>query len=291
MGTPRVMIFDLLRILAICLILICHIGTPILSPLLNYQWDAWIGNIFYLNLGSIGVILFIVISGAVLELNKPKITDATSYLKFQGKRLLRLYPAYWMSLLFAIMLYLYAGKKDFGNLLLQFSGFSAFVNQWGGNLNSVSWCIGLLVVLYLLYPFISCAINSKPYTAIACLLIISISSIFFLNTWAMATNIPLGYLISRWFPLCNLIWFGLGIFIVNKSWYPKTADTTGITLYLGELSFYVFLFHCPILVIAQTSIPVFLAYTLGLAMIAMMVDNRIHDFLKKLPVVLPLRSD
>ncbi len=282
MEKPRVMIFDILRILAVALVLVSHIASVyVYLPLINQTWNTWVGRIFFFDIGSIGVLIFIFISGAVLEINKKPITTIYSYFKFQLHRLLRLYPAYWMSLLFAIMIALYVNNiNGIGDLFWQFSGFNAFIGNWGGSLNVIGWSIGLFVVLYLLYPFISRAINSKPYTTLACLLFVSLCSTFFINTWAMTTNPPKALLIARWVPLCSLIYFGLGIFIAKKSWYPKTIDTTGIISYFGELTFYIFLFHVIIIDIAKISIPVYLAYTIVLAMVAMMVDNRIHEYLK-----------
>jgi peptidoglycan/LPS O-acetylase OafA/YrhL len=294
MAKQRLIFFDILRILAICLVLVSHITIVSgIAGLTDFRitWDYLIGNslhpligdITYLGIGNIEVFIFLIISGAVLELNKKKISDISSYLRFEGHRLLRLYPAYWMSLLFGIMVMLLVNANaNLGNLLWQFSGFNAITGGWSGPINGVTWCIELFVVFYLLYPFISKAIQSNPFLTMAILIVVNLCSLLCLYGFSAYNPVTSP---ARWFPLGFIAWFGLGIFIVNRSWYPKATDKTGIISYLGELSFYVFLFHYLIIGIAAISIPLFIVYAFGMAAVAMLVDNQIHDYLKMGSVV------
>lgn len=275
----RLTFFDILRIVAISLILISHIAliSEYAGSFSIVKWNLGITHYFYFDAGVIGFLLFLFISGAVLELNKHRINSVYSYVRFEIHRLLRLYPAYWMSLIFAMFLFALFGNSDMGDLFWQFSGFSAFVFQWGGVLNPVGWCIGLFVVMYMLYPFLSLAFNRKPWLSLVFLLAVSVAS-----TYIVSTAYPGIPGITRWFPLCNLIYFGSGIFIIRQSWYPKNQDKTGITSYLGELSFYIFLFHLPILFLVKSAgIFVFLVCTLLISMVAMQLDLKIHECLKK----------
>lgn len=286
MARNRLIIFDLLRIAAISLVLASH-----LSGVVNFNGiifgqaaDTWIGNVFYANLGSSGVILFICISGAVLELNKKPMNTVVDYGKYMYQRLVRVYPAYWISLLFGMMLLLYVNSHNFGDLFWQFSGFNAFVNQWGGTLNGVGWYIGLIVSLYLLFPLISKAMERNPWLVLISLLIIQVIVTFWMNSSGEYLSIPLKTgRISRWFPLCSLFYFGVGIFLVRKGYYPNREDKTGIVSYLGVLSFYLFLFHYPILNIAKNSgIPVYMAMAVAISIFAMIVDEKIQTRLKTL---------
>lgn len=286
MAKNRLIIFDLLRIAAISLVLASH-----LSGVVNFNGivfgqaaNQWIGNVFYANLGNCGVILFIGISGAVLELNKKPVHTAADYGTYLYQRLVRLYPAYWISLLFGLLLLLYADTHAFGDLFWQFSGFNAFVNQWGGVLNGVGWYIGLIVSLYLLFPFLSRAMEKKPWLALMSLFIIQVIVTFWLNSPGeyLAEEVKTGR-ISRWFPLCSVFYFGAGIFLVRKGFYPKREDTLGMVSCLGMLSFYVFLFHYPILRIAGNyGIPVYLAMAVAVSMVAMTVDGKIQTKLRTL---------
>jgi peptidoglycan/LPS O-acetylase OafA/YrhL len=73
-------IFDVLRIVAISLIVFEHINSVCNQQFFQnlVGWDVWIYKIFALSIGNIAVLLFIFISGAVLELNKSKITTVSS---------------------------------------------------------------------------------------------------------------------------------------------------------------------------------------------------------------------
>jgi peptidoglycan/LPS O-acetylase OafA/YrhL len=203
-------------------------------------------------------------------------------------RLARLYPAYWLSLLFAILLFLYADNHLLGDLFWQFSGFSAFAGQWGGLLNPVGWYIGLLVSLYLLFPFISKAMERKPWITLIILFIIQMVMTYWINSTVVNLSLPNTNLVARWFPLCNLFFFGIGIFLVRKGYYLKWEDKTGVISWLGKLTFYVFLFHIPILPIAVNSgIPVYFVMLGAVSMIAMMADEKIQSWLRTLPLFAP----
>jgi peptidoglycan/LPS O-acetylase OafA/YrhL len=135
MTKNRVIIFDLLRIVAISLIVICHLNNSGIgnynSLIFGQALGTWIGNVFYADLGNVGMILFIIISGAVLELNKKPMNTVIDYGKYMYRRISRLYPAYWLSLIFTIGLFLELNNHNFGDLFWQFSGFNAFINDWG----------------------------------------------------------------------------------------------------------------------------------------------------------------
>ncbi len=132
-SKPRLIFFDFLRILAICLVVACHIYINIFG--VRDGPDIWLGELVYLGMGIIGVQIFLFVSGAVLELNKSHIDSSISYIRFEIRRLLRIFPAYWMSLLLGAMLLLYSNNTNLGNLFWQFSGFNAFTGNgnWEGH--------------------------------------------------------------------------------------------------------------------------------------------------------------
>lgn len=280
----RLSFFDLIRILAISLIFLSHLQFffNFNDYLFGQAAGTWISNVFFLSLGNIGVILFIAVSGAVLELNKKSINNLTDYLKYMYYRLIRIYPAYWMSLISVAILYVLLGL-NLGNLFWQFSGFSAFVNQWGGVLNPVGWFIGLLVSLYLVFPFLSKTMEKNPEPIIFLLFIISLTLTYFINTTPNSANFgPYSTYVARWFPFCYLFYLGIGIFIAQKGYYPKWQDKTGIVTYLGKLSFYIFLFHLPVIYFAMyMKNPVFLILVAPVSIIVMKIDDKIQFFLKK----------
>lgn len=280
----RLIIFDLLRIVGISLIFFSHLQYffNFNNFLFGKAAGTWIGNIFFLSLGNLGVTLFIVISGAVLELNKKPVNNVFDYIKFIYIRIIRIYPAYWMSLIFVALLFLFSGH-DLGNLFWQFSGFSAFVNQWGGVLNPVGWFIGLLISLYVLFPLISKAMEKNPKLVVFILFLLSFSLTYLINITGNSM-IFASYSINtaRWFPLCNLFYFGIGIFLVRIGCYPRWQDKTGLMSWLGKLSFYVFLFQLPVINIAiYMKNPVFLGLIVPISIVVMKIDEKIQFKLRE----------
>ena len=108
MSTNRVLMFDVLRILAILLIVVAHVGQTLkIPPLLqSFGISPLSGGI-----GEWGIVIFLLISGCVLEYNYgKKVWDAGTkfdYIQFIEKRLLRIYPAFWFSMLLAVILTTY----------------------------------------------------------------------------------------------------------------------------------------------------------------------------------------
>ncbi|MFH0713445.1 MAG: acyltransferase family protein [Candidatus Micrarchaeota archaeon] len=302
MSRERVVIFDLLRIIGIALVVFTHIAFTVGWG----EWtnEFWIGNLFYWGVGSIGVLLFLFASGAVLELTQSEVSNARSYLEFVYRRLVRLYPAVWLSVAFAIVLWLnslmllvttgfsapinmmilnagFSAPIDMTVLLWSLSGFSAFVGLWGGPFNVVVWCIGLFVVLYLVFPLLHYGFKHKPYLTLGVLFIISLLSTYFINVWQSGLpDLPFGKNVARWMPLCNIFYFGLGIFMARKGWYPKWTQSKGVMPWLGELSFYVFLFHFPLESLSKISILLFAVSTIFTAYLFMELDKKIQVQLK-----------
>ncbi len=96
----RLLIFDLLRIIATELVVTAHIAQKLNIPILNGTYG--IPNFYFVSLGGMGVTILLVVSGAVLRLNH---TNVTNYKDFIIKRLYRIYPAYWCSLVLILMGY------------------------------------------------------------------------------------------------------------------------------------------------------------------------------------------
>lgn len=289
MTRERVVIFDLLRIIGIMLVVFTHVAFTVGWG----EWtnEFWISNLFYWGIGSVGVLLFLFASGAVLELTQSEVSNARSYLEFVYRRLVRLYPAVWLSVAFAIVLWLnslallgntgFSAQIDMTVLFWSLSGFSAFVGMWGGPFNVVVWCIGLFVVFYLAFPFLHYLFKHWPYLTLGALFIISLLSTYFINVWQSGLpDLPFGKNIARWMPLCNIFYFGLGMFIVRKGWYPKWTQSKGVMPWLGELSFYVFLFHFPLESLSKISILLFTVSTIFISYLFMEFDKKIQTYLK-----------
>ena len=244
-GVPpkkdRILFFDILKILCIALIVYGHSQLPYLTWLKSiFFMDGYMPfNIYPLGLTGLSVYGIIFVSGAVIEYNYPSITQVSGYVQFIFKRFIRLYPAFWMSLILGIILFPIVLQNNLLGTLFEFTGFYIILGKGSGIVNNMGWFIGTIFSLYLLFPYLSTIVRKYQLSVILGLCIISWGLRSAVLTYDL---IPLDSFL-RWFPLFNAFEFCLGIYIVQKSWYPKKENVYPFIRKLADLSFYVFLFH------------------------------------------------
>jgi peptidoglycan/LPS O-acetylase OafA/YrhL len=284
---------DLLRCGAIVLLLLAHIGQSIDSPLGRF---FGIPNFYYVSLGGLAVTIFLLLSGAVLQMQYGH--KSINYPQFLAKRWLRIYPVYYLSLIFGFVVYclrsqqeqgsIVAGltKLGLGDVVLGLTGTYALVGKWGGPLVGTSWFLGLIMILYLCFPLLSRLMRHWPHSTIQLLLVMSVLSRLFLGQHDVLPMRPLD-----WFPLCRLFEFGLGIYLVRVvpamqwlqlRWLEPVAP---MIAFVSEISFPVFLIHYPFMFVIKVliqkgvnqavAIGFFLALTCGFSWMLMIVDQRI----------------
>jgi peptidoglycan/LPS O-acetylase OafA/YrhL len=246
-------------------------------------------------LGTIAITLFLVLSGLTLELNYR--SRELSYGEFMVNRILRIYPVYWSALLLGIVIYVWHSvylsplpslDHRVPDLLLSISGFSAFAGRWGGPFVGTSWFIGLIMTLYLLHPFVSRGIKRWPHlTIVLALSLTALSRYIIVERWDILPGLPLA-----WFPLCQLFWFVLGIYLVRvlKQGFWLCLNRVGriiapILAFISEISFPLFLVHLPLLGIItnhdrlgisqSASIVVWLVVSIVTSWIILITTNRL----------------
>lgn len=142
-GTPmpRMAGLDWLRLLAIALVTIQHVMS------VTGHYDKT--NVYLLSYGQTGVAIFCAISG-YLAFSKSHETTRI-WLK---RRLLAIYPAYWLAMLFSFSLTWAFNAKPFTlwQFLSQMLGLGYFTHGWE-LINVVSWFISLILLCYLIAAF------------------------------------------------------------------------------------------------------------------------------------------
>jgi peptidoglycan/LPS O-acetylase OafA/YrhL len=243
----RLMFVDILKIIAIAMVLIQHESTAI-----HFHSLDWINftvgpGLWRLNWGNIGVSLFLFASGLGLAYGYTQIKSWGDLKNFYSKRILRIYPSYWIGgILFALLLtpsWLLKPHAPLDMVKLA-AGFQSLGGHTSaevfGSLNSSLWFMTLILLMYLAFPAIYYFVAKHPHVSFIGLLAISLTSRYYLST----TSVP--FLSSLWFPPCRIFEFGLGIYIAKIGLFPKIASNK-ITAYLGSLSFFIFLINIPLL--------------------------------------------
>lgn len=117
--------------------------------------------------GHVFVSLFIMISGFILVITTSK---NIKYLEFIKKRVLRIYPLYGFLIFLGVFVY-----PDRFDLIKFFSMLTIFNNINSLNLSpftDASWTISVLIVCYLLFPFLNRKSNKKLFQIIVLLLLL-----------------------------------------------------------------------------------------------------------------------
>jgi peptidoglycan/LPS O-acetylase OafA/YrhL len=296
----RILFFDLLKITCIAIIVYDHSRFALIPWFNNLLFGDGQNffNIYVNGITGLAVYGLIFVSGALLEYNYKKIDRLSQYRAFLSRRLSRLYPAFWMSLVLALILsicftYLSAMKMIQDNLffiVFEYTGFYVILGHGLGFMNLMGWFIAAIVSLYLLFPWLSKIVKKYRMMAILAILLISLGS-----RWLFYTqNGMLPDYLWRWFPLCNLFEFSLGIYLVQNKFYPENQQNHPVVHQFAELTFYVFLFHIIIIHYMAHFLPTsgplvvgYLAYfgmmgaVLVICWIIMMIDTRFQHIIRQ----------
>jgi peptidoglycan/LPS O-acetylase OafA/YrhL len=127
----------------------------------------WVSTREYFKIAGLG--LFIFISGLLIDLNySEKIKSLSSTLSFYKNRLIRIMPLNWLAIIVFVFftfivvpfltpgyatLYYPQGNVSFSWLLPQFVGLQLLLTE-AQSFTSIVWFVGLVVILYLIYPIL-----------------------------------------------------------------------------------------------------------------------------------------
>jgi len=244
-----ILFFDLLRIFCVIAIVYAHRRFG-LTPDFNafFYGNGFLPlNIYSAGLQGWAVFGLIFVSGAVLQLNYTRIEGYTRYIAFLVRRFIRIYPAFWMSLLFGLLLIIFLTPasatgiigSNLPLIIFEYTGFYVILGQGQGFINIMGWFIAAIVSLYLFFPILSDYIRKYRFTGLIGLMLGSYATRSLFITYQ---DLLPEYL-WMWFPLCNAFEFCLGIYIVQIGLYPKNSQDYPLIHALADLTFYVFLFH------------------------------------------------
>lgn len=140
---------EIIKAIAIFLIVATHMGVYASHDYLGFLQPY---------LGRAGLGLFIFVSGYSLYHNYRKMDGSGDIIKFYKKRLVRIVPLYWFSLIIQTFLIYNTGTGEnitIGNFLACAAGLQVLLSPkyvdysfWG------LWYIGMILILYAIYPLI-----------------------------------------------------------------------------------------------------------------------------------------
>ena len=267
----RLLFFDILRIVSVALIVFAHIAAVYKRE--PFYGEHLVFNLVYLNLGIVGVSILVFVSGAVLEYTHANLRSINEIATFYVKRLFRIYPAFWMSLIIGVAVTPWLINRPWFTNFMEFSGFNTWSGHWGGLINPCGWFVGLIVALYFLFPFLSASIRKYPHMT---LVLIALAEISLRYLFVDIPGAP-----DRWLPACNFLEFGLGIWVVQQNLFPAWTYDSPVIGFLADISFYAFLSHYVLLNVLPLS-PAFYFIAVALfSWLMMLGDRTVQVWLKK----------
>jgi peptidoglycan/LPS O-acetylase OafA/YrhL len=158
---PNYYLLTIARFFAALWVVLLHV--PQMTPKHVRGNLTWFDNFIFSN-GGLGVNFFFVLSGYILTKLYPPTFDKP---KFLWKRFARIYPAYFLLLLFPIALYVYRGKM-FGTSGLEMAACTAstiaLIHAWIPSfthaINGPGWSLSCEAFFYVAFPYLRG--NDKP---------------------------------------------------------------------------------------------------------------------------------
>lgn len=155
--TKKVHEMEILRAFAIVLIVVYHSIVFLQIPYKALiSWDY---------VANIGLSLFFFISGFLLYYNYKSLNFKNDLKTFYYKRTIRIYPLYWLALIFTLFSFIYVyGFISFPanqptailspmSILSGILGLNALTEDNNGYNLSVFWFVSVILIYYVLYPF------------------------------------------------------------------------------------------------------------------------------------------
>ena len=223
----RLVYIDILRVLAMFPVITCHYTRSLEYCGVGFVNKIMPDTFFNVYLGSFGVAIFFVLSGASLMYTYSGKLDYKLYFK---KRFLGIFPMYWMAWATAFLYFFWKNKGITATapkwkLILTVCGMDGYLNWYGSNFYLLGeWFLGCLLFLYLLFPLVKFGIDKKPIITAVVILMVYFLSIKFHNT-PMPTDL---------FFLVRLPEFAFGMYFVKNG--SKVKIPVGIVAFAFLIS-------------------------------------------------------
>lgn len=176
----RIFAFDFIRMLATMSIILIHYNAVYLymNPQ-RYDLTLITNNVANIYLGSWGVSLFFILSGASLMY---VYQDNMKLKLFYKKRFLSIYPMFWIAYFIVLLIHFYL-YKGFTFVSAPISNFVFTIIGLDGNLMTViptfyilgEWFLGCIIMMYIVFPLLRKMIINIPILTV---LIVSLIFIF-----------------------------------------------------------------------------------------------------------------
>ncbi len=169
MKKERILYFDVIKFIAIICVFVCHFARTLEYYQISYSFKILPDNIFSIYTGTIGCVLFFIVSGAALTYVYNEQISLKGYFL---KRIKGIYPMFWTTFIifFSLQFYIDGGYNKnipINRLLYTIIGFDGLIANFCDTFYTIGeWFLGVLIILYFLFPFLNKLIDSFPYATL-----------------------------------------------------------------------------------------------------------------------------
>ncbi|MCI6432060.1 MAG: acyltransferase [Lachnospiraceae bacterium] len=157
MKKERIYYLDLIKIIAVISVFVCHFSRSLEVNQVSYSLKILPDYIFNVYLGGFGVSLFFIISGAALMYVYDEKLELKTYYK---KRFMGIYPMFWIAFLIAFSISLFRFKSlnpevPKWKIIYSILGMDGNALWWGPNYYQLGeWFLSVIVCMYIVFPLI-----------------------------------------------------------------------------------------------------------------------------------------
>ncbi|MCM1263319.1 MAG: acyltransferase [Butyrivibrio sp.] len=245
MKKERVLYLDLIRIICFLMVTAFHFSDTAKAYAINADVELYQG-IVRIVWGPIAVSCFFMVSGASLIYRYGQ--EEFSLKEFYKKRFFGLYPLFWLAYLFAFLDFFYRAKSmptaPKINFLLSVIAMDGYFSDWIPTFYLIGeWFLGVIVVLYLLFPLYRVVMRKCKYV---------LPAVFFIASVVLLYYNPFPIVIEKNPIMCSM-YFTLGMMLEmlreNKNQHAarigrRIGAAIGtvliIAIYIVERNFYQF---------------------------------------------------
>lgn len=262
----RIVFLDIIRIFACLCVLIIHFNASVSGYDIagNFIYpnelipNYWFGGVY---LEHIGVGLFFIISGAGLWYSHQDIgLNFRSIFSFYKKRAKSLYPLFWVafivSSLFHFLYYQVYPLKKWYYLLVSLAGMDGYamlILRKGYYFYQVGeWFLGCIICLYLLYPFLSRALQKAPVLTSLFVGVLYVGCMGRVSDFWFFMQLP--YVLFGMLFMRNIgtalnwkVWFFAGVFILVRILFSSKLTPLTVSIFTCWILFLCFVLICELL--------------------------------------------
>ena len=265
MKKERIFYLDFIRAIATVVIVLTHYNALFIYNVQNPKGillSARVGNVY---IGSFGVSLFLIISGAAMMVAYGR-REKTDLRKFYKKRFITIYPMFWEAYIGAFALELalavYRKREFFAgiprvNLIFSLLGLDGYFSNFGIRTFYLvgEWFLGFILLIYIFFPLMLWLMRKQPIV----LCVISVAAFILSEVFLRGKGVPTSLFIPT--RLTEIV-FGMVFvtYIKKVPWYAALAALAAVVanyivkpdyavipedvqvLYVGICSFLVFVY-------------------------------------------------